>query len=128
MKTLPYAAVCLLAGVLLFACAGDNAAPRSSGAQGGAPQSSAIQIDISRAANSYANFCRVTGTPEELILDFGLNPDPVGVPAEAIEIDHRIIMNFYTAKRFLAALQKTVQRHEDTFGELELDVQKRVKR
>jgi hypothetical protein len=37
-------------------------------------------------------------------------------------------MNFYTAKRLLAALQMSVQRHEDTFGELELDVQKRLKR
>ena len=26
----------------------------------------------------YANFARVSGLPEELILDFGLNPQPAG--------------------------------------------------
>ena len=40
----------------------------------------------------------------------------------------RIITNFYTAKRMLAALQMTIQRHEATFGVLETDVQKRVTR
>ena len=38
-----------------------------------------------------------------------------------------IIVNYYTAKRMLAALQMSVQRHEAAFGVLETDVQKRVK-
>jgi hypothetical protein len=85
-----------------------------------------IEIDDSRASAAYANFCRVTGTPEELILDFGLNPQPFGVPKEPIAITHRLIVNFYTAKRMLQALSLTVQRQEATFGVLETDVQKRV--
>ena len=67
----------------------------------------------------YANFCRVTGTPEELIINFGLNPQPFGVPTEPIAITQRIVTNFFTAKRMLHALQLTVQRHEATFGVLE---------
>ena len=43
-----------------------------------------VQIDDAKALASYANFCRVTGTPEELIIDFGLNPQPVGVPTQPI--------------------------------------------
>ena len=86
-----------------------------------------VQIDDTRALASYANFCRVTGTPEELIIDFGLNPQPVGVPTQPIVITQRIITNFYTAKRMLHALQLTVQRHEATFGVLETDVQRRVR-
>ncbi|OYV78797.1 MAG: hypothetical protein B7Z73_19430 [Planctomycetia bacterium 21-64-5] len=74
----------------------------------------------------YANFCRVTGTPEELIIDFGLNPQPFGVPTEPVVVNQRIVTNFYTAKRMLHALQLTVQRHEQAFGVLETDVQKRV--
>ena len=85
-----------------------------------------IEIDDSKASAAYANFCRVTGTPEELILDFGLNPQPFGVPKEAIPITHRLIVNFYTAKRMLQALHLSVQRHEQAFGVLETDVQKRV--
>ena len=96
-------------------------------APAGQQQRVQIQIDDSKALAAYANFCRVTGTPEELIIDFGLNPQPFGVPTSPIPITHRIISNFYTAKRMLHALQLTIQRHEATFGVLETDVQKRVR-
>ena len=90
------------------------------------PQQVQIRIDDSKVSANYANFCRVTGTPEELIIDFGLNPQPFGVPTEPIPVTQRIVTNFYTAKRMLHALQMTVQRHEATFGVLETDVQKRI--
>jgi hypothetical protein len=90
------------------------------------PQRPQVQVDDSKAHVAYANFCRVTGTPEELILDFGVNPQPFGVPTEPIPINHRLIVNFYTAKRMLQALHLTIQRQEATFGVLETDVQKRV--
>lgn len=86
-----------------------------------------IQIDDSNTVALYANFCRVTGTPEELIIDFGLNPQPFGIPTEPIKVTQRIITNFFTAKRMLAALQISLQRHEQVFGVLETDVQKRVR-
>ena len=86
-----------------------------------------IRIDDSKVIAAYSNFCRVTGTPEELIIDFGLNPQPFGVPVEPIPVTQRIVTNFYTAKRMLHALQLTIQRHEATFGVLETDVQKRVR-
>jgi hypothetical protein len=85
-----------------------------------------VSVDASKAHAAYANFCRVTGTPEELIIDFGLNTQPMGVPSEPIEISERIVMNYYTAKRMMAALQMSLQRHEAAFGVLETDVQKRV--
>lgn len=91
-----------------------------------AQQRPQIEIDDSKASAAYANFCRVTGTPEELILDFGLNPQPFGIPKEPIPITQRLIVNFYTAKRMLQALSLTIQRQEATFGVLETDVQKRV--
>ena len=85
-----------------------------------------VKVDDSAAVCSYANFCRVTGSPEELIIDFGLNSQPMGVPTEPIGIKQRIIVNFFTAKRLLAALHMSVQRHEQAFGVLETDVQKRL--
>jgi hypothetical protein len=84
-----------------------------------------VQVDDSGAAVCYANFCRVTGTPEELILDFGLNAQPMGA-ATNVEIKQRLVMNYFTAKRLLQALGMSVQRHEGAFGVLETDVQKRV--
>ena len=86
-----------------------------------------VQVEDLGAIALYANFCRVTGSPEELIIDFGLNPQPVGVPKDPIQVKQRIIVNYYTAKRLLAALQMSVQRHEAVFGVLETDIQKRLK-
>jgi hypothetical protein len=85
-----------------------------------------LLVEDKSAVCSYANFCRVTGTPEELIIDFGLNSQPFGVPQEAVHITQRIVTNYFTAKRMLHALHLSVQRHEQAFGVLETDVQKRV--
>jgi hypothetical protein len=85
-----------------------------------------VRVDDSKVTASYANFCRVTGTPEELIIDFGLNPQPFGIPTEPVVVSQRLVTNFFTAKRLLHALQLTLQRHEQAFGVLETDVQKRV--
>ena len=85
-----------------------------------------VKVNDKDAVCLYANFCRVTGTPEELILDFGLNAQPFGVPTEPVEVKQRIVTNYFTAKRMLQALHMSVQRHEQAFGVLETDVQKRV--
>ena len=85
-----------------------------------------VEVNDKDALCLYANFCRVTGTPEELILDFGLNAQPFGVPTEPVEVKQRIVTNYFTAKRMLQALHLSVQRHEQAFGVLETDVQKRV--
>jgi hypothetical protein len=101
-------------------------APETQEPQAQAQPRAQVQIDDSKVVAAYANFCRVTGTPEELIVDFGLNPQPMGPAPEQIPVSQRIIVNFYTAKRLLAALQMTLQRHEAAFGVLETDVRKRV--
>lgn len=87
-----------------------------------------VEVDDSKMIASYANFCRVTGTPEELLIDFGVNPQPFGVPTEPIAVTQRIVTNLYTAKRLLQVLQLTIERHEAVFGALETDVQRRVRR
>lgn len=86
-----------------------------------------IQVDDSRAVCCYANFCRVTGSPEELIVDFGLNGQPMGASDQPVEITQRTVLNFYTAKRLLHALHASISRHEEVFGKIETDIQKRVK-
>jgi hypothetical protein len=91
------------------------------------PVQTQLRVDDSNILALYANFCRVTGTPEELIIDFGLNPQPVGIPTEPIKVGQRIIVNFFTAKRLLAALSMSVQRHEAVFGVLETDINKRLR-
>ena len=87
-----------------------------------------VKVDTSNVKPGYTNFSRVTGTPEELIIDFALNPNPTGVPPNPLVIDNRVVMNYYTAKRLLRALQISIQRHEQTFGPVETDIKKRMQK
>ena len=86
-----------------------------------------FDVDDSRAMAGYANCCRLSGTPEELIIDFGFNPHPIGEPTRPVELTQRIVTGWHTAKRLLHALQLSVQRHETAFGVLETDVQARIR-
>jgi hypothetical protein len=86
-----------------------------------------FSVDTSHINSTYTNWYRVTGTPEELILDFGLNPEMGQAPTEPIKLTQRLVMNFWTAKRLLSALHFAVQRHESFFGALEVDVQRRLR-
>ena len=74
----------------------------------------------------YANFVRVAGLPEELVLDFGLNPQPFGSSPLPVKVSQRMVMNYFTAKRLWLALGAFLQRHEQAFGPVEIDVTKRV--
>ncbi|MCX7418887.1 MAG: DUF3467 domain-containing protein [Planctomycetia bacterium] len=90
-------------------------------------QQQTLTVDDTHSTASYANFCRVSSTPEELILDLGLNPNPFAQGEVTIHVGQRIIMNHFTAKRLLQALAVTLQRHEQAFGTLETDVMRRLK-
>ena len=87
---------------------------------------SEIVLDDKGAHAAYSNFARVTATPEEVIVDFGLNPNPFLTGRQEISVTQRLIMNFYTAKRLCSALAMTLQRHEATFGNIELDIRRRA--
>lgn len=76
----------------------------------------------------YANYCRVTGTQEELVFDFGLNTQAAARAGEPVRLTHRLVMSFYTAKRLLLALEVAIKQYEETYGPLELDARKRAKK
>jgi hypothetical protein len=84
-------------------------------------------VDTSKLSTAYANFARVTGTAEELVLDFGLSTQMTPTPSEPVHLTHRLVINFYTAKRLFGALGMAIQQHEAHFGVLETDVQKRAR-
>ena len=92
-------------------------------------QSQALKLLYDASAHAtYSNLCRVTGTPEEVIMDFALNPNAFGaVVDEPMKIDHRIVMGYEAAKRTALVLLETMRRHEERFGEIELDPRKRLK-
>ncbi len=91
-----------------------------------------LRVDERELQTSYANAFRTNGTAEEVMLDFGLNL--VAQPAQGQEapeilfkVNNRVIMNYYSAKRLAITLSQLIRRHEDQFGELEMDVAKRRK-
>lgn len=90
-----------------------------------------LRIDERNMSTSYANAYRANGTAEEVMLDFGLNlvrpGDNPQAPGITFQVNDRIIMNYYSAKRLAITLSQLVRRHEEQFGELELDVAKRQK-
>jgi hypothetical protein len=101
------------------------------GAEGqGAQQEVRLRIDERNLTTSYANAFRTDATAEEVLLYFGLNlVNPVSAQQGQAEFifqsNQRIIMNYYMAKRLALTLGQLIRRHEEQFGELELDVSKR---
>src|SRR5256885_12521804 len=102
-----------------------QAAPAEGQQQG--QQVPQFPTDYSQLSTIYTNFCRVSVTPEELVLDFGLNTQMSPNPTEAIKLTHRVVMNFFTAKRLMNALLGVVSQYENTYGVLELDFQRRAR-
>ena len=94
---------------------------------GGAQQQMQFPTDTAALSTVYTNFCRVNVTPEELVLDFGLNPTLTPSQTEPIKLTHRVVMNFFTAKRLMTALMSVVNQHENAYGVLELDFQRRAR-
>jgi hypothetical protein len=74
---------------------------------------------------TYTNFVRVSLTPEEVILDLGLNTQMKSDPAEPV-FSNRVVMIYYTVKRFSNALQNVVQQYESSYGPIQLDFEKRI--
>jgi hypothetical protein len=93
------------------------------------PEQSLLNLAYDESSHAtYSNLCRVTGTPEEVMMDFALNPNAFGrVVEETVKIDHRIVMSYEAAKRTAFVLLETIRRHEDRFGPVELDPRKRLR-
>ncbi|MCK4623808.1 MAG: DUF3467 domain-containing protein [Phycisphaerae bacterium] len=91
-----------------------------------------LHVDERNMRTSYANAFRTNGTAEEVMLDFGLNlvnpaTQQQDQPEIIFQVNDRVIMNYYSAKRLAITLSQLIRRHEDQFGELEMDVAKRRK-
>jgi hypothetical protein len=91
-----------------------------------------LRVDEREMSSTYANAFRTNGTAEEVMLDFGVNllnqaSQQQQQPEIIFKVTDRVIMNYYSAKRLAITLGQLIRRHEEQFGELELDVAKRRK-
>ena len=86
-------------------------------------------INIDELKTTYANICRIAQTPNEIIVDFGMNPNFFGpILTEPLKLESRIIMSYDGAKRLLLHLANVIQSYEAKYGTIELEVGKRVKK
>ena len=103
---------------------------RSENEQAGAAQGEAeasrgtLRLRQENAKTSYTNFAMVTSTPEEVILNFGLNVMPPNQERQMnIEISDRVIMSYVSAKRLAIALSNVIQRYEAVRGVIQVGPQ-----
>jgi hypothetical protein len=80
------------------------------------PQS---RIDTSNLKSSYCNLCNATSTREEVVLSFGINQSwERGQDEMEIQLQHRVLLSPFAAKRLVDVLNRLVKDYETRFGEL----------
>jgi hypothetical protein len=92
-----------------------------------------VRFDERNMKTSYANGFRTNSTPEEVIVDFGLNlmspaPGQQNQPEMIFDVTERVIMNYPSAKRLAITLSQLIRRHEEQFGEVLLETPTRAKK
>src|SRR5438128_2671249 len=90
-----------------------------------------IPIDFAKMEPIYCNFFRLSlsSSTEEVLMDIGLHTGILtsANSVEPIHLTHRVVLNPFVAKRLLQSLQQIIARHEQAFGALELDPQRRLR-
>ena len=79
-----------------------------------------VKWDTTNLKSSYANFCNANSTREEMVLNFGINKTWERGPAEAldIELNHRIVLSPFAAKRLTELMQQLMKEYETRYGAL----------
>lgn len=94
----------------------------------GQPQQVQIPVDMSNRETVYFNFFQIHLTNDEVFLDLAAFPGVINPAApEAVVQTHRLIMNYFTAKRLAELLKTAVGRHEQMFGVVEVDPNRRLR-
>ena len=72
-----------------------------------------LRLDTGQLKSSYCNVCNATSTREEVVLNFGINQNwDLGQPNLDVQLQHRIILSPYAAKRLQEMLNNLVKQHE----------------
>jgi hypothetical protein len=87
------------------------------------PQQQQVQlrIDESKMATTYANTIRTSTTPDEVVLDFGMNlpiPSENNIPAISFSVGSRVVLNWRGAKRLAISLGQVIRQFEQANGEI----------
>lgn len=85
----------------------------------GAPDQARVRWNTTQLRSSYCNVANATSTREEVVLNFGVNQNWDRMQQEfEIELQHRIILSPFAAKRLSDLLSKLIKEYETRYGEL----------
>ncbi|HTV47390.1 MAG TPA: DUF3467 domain-containing protein [Phycisphaerae bacterium] len=88
-----------------------------------------VQMRDEKMVTIFSNHARLAATNEELFVEMGIITQHAEQPNTAVmEVSTRVVMSFYAAKRLALMLSQAVQRHEQVFGQIQLDPRARTGR
>ena len=78
-----------------------------------------LRFDSSNIKSTYCNVANATSTREEVVINFGVNKtwDMGGKDLE-VQLEHRVILSPFAAKRLQELLTRLITEHEQRYGEL----------
>jgi len=101
---------------------GRAAAGKNTPAPPAPPRQQTLKFRTENLKSSYCNMANVTSTREEVVLNFGVNQnwDQPGAAPGPLEVDvqHRVILSPFAAKRLSDALGQLVRDYEQRYGPL----------
>jgi hypothetical protein len=96
-----------------------SAMPKAAEAIKDPTQQVKVRWSTTHLKSTYANFCNATSTREEVVLNFGVNQNWERTPADMeIDLEHRIVLSPFAAKRLNQLLSKLIAEYEARYGEL----------
>ena len=94
------------------------------------PQQMSVTVREEKAVHIYSNVSQVSMGPqaEEVILDLGMmQRDGVKQETLVMDINAKVYMSLFAAKKLALTLSQAIQRYEQQFGPVELDIRKRFR-
>lgn len=78
-----------------------------------------IRFDTANIKSTYCNVCNATSTREEVVINFGVNKTwDLGTADLEVQLEHRVILSPFAAKRLQEMLTKLITEHEQRHGVL----------
>ena len=83
------------------------------------PAGQKLRFDTSNIKSTYCNVCNATSTREEVVVNFGVNKTwDMGGGELEVQLEHRIILSPFAAKRLQELLTRLMSEHEARYGQL----------
>ena len=78
-----------------------------------------VRFDSTNIKSTYCNVCNASSTREEVVINFGLNKTwDMGTRDLEVQLEHRVILSPFAAKRLQEMLTQLMRDHEQRYGAL----------